>query len=219
MPKNKTPRQPWIWAEERSPWFPCCSPTPGIASNIRTRPLCRCTLPGRSNYLDKGACHFWIPSTSPYTCKSIQSRGLCSSSTKNAEDNGNNFARCNLGHQLSPRWMLCRTSPCRGRAYSRTMGSATGSVPLRVTHTGAIESITGTSVTITRNWLKKRRARRRLLWSHHEPRQSPYYSGTRELSSAQCRWREPLFHPLPPVATLLLALASTVYVKEVTLTS
>ena len=129
VPKNKTPRQPWIWAEERSPWFPSCSPTPGIASNIRTRPLCRCTLPGRSNYLDKGACHFWIPSTSPYTCTSIQSRGLCSSSTKNAEDNGDNFARCNLGHQLSPRWMLCRTSPCRGRAYSRTMGSATGTTP------------------------------------------------------------------------------------------
>ena len=74
-------------------------------------------------------------------------------SAKNAEDNGDNFARCNLGHRTS------RCTHCRrvahppvvaGRTF-RTMGIATGSVPLRVTHTGAVKRITGTSVTITRH--------------------------------------------------------------------
>ena len=77
-----------------------------------------------------------------------------------AQDNWNNFARCNLGHRKSrcthsSSWMPRRTSFCRGRAQSRTMGFATGSVLLRVTHTGAAERIAGTSVTITRNWPKE----------------------------------------------------------------
>ena len=93
---------------------------------------------------------------------------------------------------ISPSWMLCRTSPCCGRAYYRTMGIATGSVPLRVTHTGAVESITGTSVTITRIWLKEG-VRDVGCCGRIASRDNLHYSGTRELSSAQCRWREPLF--------------------------
>ena len=46
---------------------------------------------------------------------------------------------------------------------------------------------------------------------------NPNFFGTRELSSAHCRWRVPLSSTSKPVAASLLALASTVYVKEVTL--
>ena len=122
----------------------------------------RRTLPGQSNYLDRGACDIWVPSTSPYTCTSTQSRGLSFlSRTKNAEDNGDNFERCNLGHRISrcthsPSWLpMSSHPPVMAGHTSRTMGNATGFVPFRVTQTGAVESITGSSVTITRNWLKE----------------------------------------------------------------
>ena len=84
---------------------------------------------------------------------------MLSSNTKNAEDNGDNFVRCNLGHRTSrcthsPSWVLCRTTPCRGRTHFQDNVHCNWVRPLRVTHTGAVESITGTRVTITRNGLK-----------------------------------------------------------------
>ena len=76
--------------------------------------------------------------------------------TKNAEDNGDNFVRCNLGTER----LVAHTAPvgCRvahfpvvaGRTF-RTMSIETGSVLLLVTHTGAVERITSASVTITRH--------------------------------------------------------------------
>ena len=98
---------------------------------------------------------------------------------------------CLVAHTTPAGCRVAHSSVVAGHT-SRTMGFATGSVPLRVTHKGAVESITSTSVTITKNWLKQKRARRRLLWSHPSRDNQPYYSGTRELWSTQCRWQEPL---------------------------
>ena len=76
---------------------------------------------------------------------------------------------------------------------SRTMGMATGTYH-QCSHTGAVESIIGISVTITRKWLNEGVHDVGCCGRIADRDKHPNFPGTRELSSAQCRWRVPLSH-------------------------
>ena len=99
---------------------------------------------------------------------------------------------CLVAHTASAGCRVAHPPVVAGHTF-RTIGFATGSAPFRVIHTGAVESITGTCVTITRNWLKEGVS----VVAASRAETSTLFLGTRELLSAQCRWRVPLFHPLP----------------------
>ena len=130
-----------------------------------------------------------------------ESRSALSPSTKNAEDNGDNFAHCNLSHRTSrcthsPSRIPCSTSPLSWQ------GTLPGQWEMQLERTtprhtqGAVESITGISVTITRNWLKE---------SVHDVNCCGRIAGrdkhpiflVRGSCRAQCRLRAPLSYPLP----------------------
>ena len=85
-----------------------------------------------------------------------------------------------------------------------------------MTHTGAVESITGTRVTITRNRLKE--GVRDVGCCGPNAAQDNLHIF---LVRGSCRAQSEMAGaaPFKPVATSLLALVSTVYVKEVTLIS
>ena len=106
------------------------------------------------------------------------------------------FGPPNVSLHTQPQPDACRTSPLSWQGILPGQWALQLERTTPCTHTGAVESITGISVTITRNWLKEGVHDVGLLWSHRGPRQAPYFPGTRELSSAQCRWRVPLSHLL-----------------------
>ena len=106
--------------------------------------------------MDSGACHIWLPSTVRTPARPLRVEVCVPFKHRTMRTTLHVATWPNVSlHTHSLSWMPCRTSSCRGRAQSRTMGFGTGSVLLPVTHTGAVERITGTSATITRNWPKE----------------------------------------------------------------
>ena len=180
--------------QEKLPWFPRCSPTPGIASNIRTRPLFRRTLPGRSNYLDRDACHIFFRPRARTLARALR---VEVSASFQAQRTQRTMVTTRM-LQPGPPNVSLHTQP-QLNAVSHILlfwqGTLSGQWALQLdpyhfaSHTQQRNNHTELG--------ERRRARHRLLWSHREPRQAPYFPGTRELLSAQCRWRVPLSHPLP----------------------
>ena len=103
-------------------------------------------------------------------------------------------------------------------AAGHNPGQTTGSV-LRVTQTGAVERITCTSVTITRNWLKESVHDVGYCGRIASRDKHPIFlvRGSCRVHNVESGYHFSVFF-FEPVAASLLAQASTVYVKEVTLT-
>ena len=104
--------------------------------------------------MDRDICS---PSTSLYTRTCTQSRGLrfLSSTRQWRQLCTLQFGPPNVSLHTQLQLDAVSHIPLLWQGRLQTMGIATGTVLLRVTHTGAVERITGTSVTITRNWPKE----------------------------------------------------------------
>ena len=135
-----------------------------------------------------------IPFTSPHTCTSIQSRGL-----RFLSSTGQWGQLCTL--QPGPPNVSLHTQP-QLEAVSHIPLSWQGTLQDNGFYNW-IRTPRHTNRSRRKNYRYQRNnytelaegrcARRKLLWSYRKPRQAPYFLGARELSSAQCRWRVPLF--------------------------
>ena len=168
---------------------------PGIASNIRTRPLFRRTFQA-GELFGQGRLLHLAPVYSPCTCTSSQSRGLRLLQERRMQRTMGTTS--NVATWATER-LVADTAPagCRVAAgnTSRIMGIGAGFITQFATHTGAVESITGTSVTIPRNWLKE---------GVHDVGCCGRIAGRDKhpnfLVRGSCqvhRWRVPLLHPFP----------------------
>ena len=125
------------------------------------------------------------------------------------------FGPPSVSLHTQPQPDACRTSPLSWQGILPGQWALQLERTTPCTHTGAVESITGISVTITRNWLEE---------GVHDVGCCGRIAGRDKhpifLVRGSCRVHSVDFQfTFNPVAPSLLALASTEYVKEVTLTS